>query len=142
MAPFHPAGDNPTLALERDLQLIDHLDRLPAGRLDASVPGTYGSMIDTLTHMIDADSRYLLRLRDPTPPLADDRVGVERHWTEACTQQRMKRECVLGAVQAVLVVHSSSPHHLAVVAGPLPIELTVGPPLSSKRPVVRNPNRS
>jgi uncharacterized damage-inducible protein DinB len=56
--------------------LIDHLDRLPAEQLDASVPGTYGSMIDTLTHMIDADSRYLLRLRDPTPPLAVDRVGI------------------------------------------------------------------
>jgi limonene 1,2-monooxygenase len=28
MAPFHPAGDNPTLALERDLDLIQHLDRL------------------------------------------------------------------------------------------------------------------
>ena len=28
MAPFHPAGDNPTLALERDLALIQHLDRL------------------------------------------------------------------------------------------------------------------
>jgi len=56
--------------------LIDHLGGLPGGKLDASVPGTYGSMIDTLTHMIDADSRYLLRLRDPTPPLADDRVGV------------------------------------------------------------------
>jgi limonene 1,2-monooxygenase len=28
MAPFHPAGENPTLALERDLALIAHLDRL------------------------------------------------------------------------------------------------------------------
>ena len=28
MAPFHPAGENPTLALERDLTLIEHLDRL------------------------------------------------------------------------------------------------------------------
>lgn len=28
MAPFHPAGQNPTLALERDLQLLEHLDRL------------------------------------------------------------------------------------------------------------------
>jgi len=28
MAPFHPAGQNPTLALERDLDLIVHLDRL------------------------------------------------------------------------------------------------------------------
>jgi limonene 1,2-monooxygenase len=28
MAPFHPAGENPTLALERDLELVEHLDRL------------------------------------------------------------------------------------------------------------------
>ena len=28
MAPFHPVGQNPTLALERDLQLIVHLDEL------------------------------------------------------------------------------------------------------------------
>jgi limonene 1,2-monooxygenase len=28
MAPFHAPGQNPTLALERDLQLIEHLDRL------------------------------------------------------------------------------------------------------------------
>ncbi|HEY2427797.1 MAG TPA: LLM class flavin-dependent oxidoreductase [Acidimicrobiales bacterium] len=28
MAPFHPAGQNPTLALERDLELICHLDAL------------------------------------------------------------------------------------------------------------------
>ena len=56
--------------------LIDHLDRLPAERLDASVPGTYGSMIDTLTHMIDGDTRYLQRLRDPSPPPAEDRVGI------------------------------------------------------------------
>ena len=28
MAPFHPVGQNPTLALQRDLELIQHLDRL------------------------------------------------------------------------------------------------------------------
>jgi limonene 1,2-monooxygenase len=28
MAPFHPAGQNPTLALERDLELIDLMDAL------------------------------------------------------------------------------------------------------------------
>ena len=28
MAPFHQAGENPTLAFERDLELIQHLDRL------------------------------------------------------------------------------------------------------------------
>src|SRR5947209_14382098 len=28
MAPFHRVGENPTLAMKRDLQLIDHLDYL------------------------------------------------------------------------------------------------------------------
>jgi len=28
LAPFHPAGENPTLAFQRDLELIAHLDRL------------------------------------------------------------------------------------------------------------------
>ena len=28
MAPFHPPGENPTLALQRDLELVEHLDRL------------------------------------------------------------------------------------------------------------------
>src|SRR4051794_34066281 len=28
MAPFHPAGENPTVALQRDLELVQHLDRL------------------------------------------------------------------------------------------------------------------
>ncbi len=28
MAPFHPAGENPTTALQRDLELVEHLDRL------------------------------------------------------------------------------------------------------------------
>jgi limonene 1,2-monooxygenase len=28
LAPFHPVGQNPTLALRRDLELIEHLDRL------------------------------------------------------------------------------------------------------------------
>ena len=28
MAPFHPVHQNVTLALERDLQLIEHLDRI------------------------------------------------------------------------------------------------------------------
>jgi limonene 1,2-monooxygenase len=28
LAPLHPAGENPTLALQRDLELVEHLDRL------------------------------------------------------------------------------------------------------------------
>ena len=32
LAPFHPAGENPTLALQRDLELVEHLDRLATTR--------------------------------------------------------------------------------------------------------------
>ncbi len=28
LAPFHPVGQNPTLALERDMALLEHLDAL------------------------------------------------------------------------------------------------------------------
>jgi limonene 1,2-monooxygenase len=28
LAPFHPAGENPTSALQRDLRLVEHLDEL------------------------------------------------------------------------------------------------------------------
>lgn len=53
--------------------LIGHLERLPRDRLDGTVPGTYGSILETLTHLVDADDRYLLRLRDPSSPPYEDR---------------------------------------------------------------------
>lgn len=56
--------------------LIDHLSVLPEERLDAAVPGTYGSMLQTLTHLVEADERYLIRLRDPSPPPYQDRGTV------------------------------------------------------------------
>ena len=39
MAPFHPTGQNPTLALERDLDLIEHLDRLGFHEIDVPDAG-------------------------------------------------------------------------------------------------------
>jgi len=56
--------------------LIDHLEAIPRERLDDAVPGTYGSMLETLTHLLEADDRYLVRLRDPSPPPYDDRGTV------------------------------------------------------------------
>jgi uncharacterized damage-inducible protein DinB len=56
--------------------LIDHLDAIPLERLDDAVPGTYGSMLETLTHLLEADDRYLRRLRDPDPVRKPDRGTV------------------------------------------------------------------
>jgi uncharacterized damage-inducible protein DinB len=41
------------------LRLIDHCAALPADRLQATVPGTYGTIERTLIHLVAADQRYL-----------------------------------------------------------------------------------
>lgn len=56
--------------------LIDHLDGLSETDLDAAIPGTFGGMLATLTHLLDADGRYLQRLDDPVPPPYEERGGV------------------------------------------------------------------
>ena len=53
-------------------RLIDHLGGLSRDRLDGAIPGTYGSILSTLTHLIDADERYLIRLSDPSPLSYED----------------------------------------------------------------------
>jgi len=53
-------------------RLISHLEGLPRERLDDAVPGTYGSILSTLTHLVDADGRYLLRLTTTSPPPYED----------------------------------------------------------------------
>jgi uncharacterized damage-inducible protein DinB len=69
-------------------RLIDALEQLDPGRLDARIDGTYGSTMQTLTHLVDADERYLQRLVTPTlasigdadtRPLADLRSEIQEH---------------------------------------------------------------
>lgn len=56
--------------------LMDRLEALPEAELDAEIPGTYGGMLTTLTHLVDADDRYLLRLERPEPPPYQERGAV------------------------------------------------------------------
>ena len=71
-------------------KLFDHLERLARERLDDAVPGTYGSILSTLTHLVDADGRYLLRLTTTSPspfedggsrPIATLRPEIDDHRT-------------------------------------------------------------
>jgi uncharacterized damage-inducible protein DinB len=41
------------------LRLIDHCRGLDEGLLDASMPGTYGSILDTLRHIVESEEGYL-----------------------------------------------------------------------------------
>lgn len=47
--------------------LIDFLSGLPAEKLDAGVPGTYGTIRDTLLHMVGSLARYHMALTGSAP---------------------------------------------------------------------------
>lgn len=51
--------------------LLEHCRTLPAERLALSAPGTYGSILDTLDHLVSSDRSYLSGLSGGgrTPPL-------------------------------------------------------------------------
>jgi uncharacterized damage-inducible protein DinB len=69
------------------LKLIDHCANLRPEQLAETVPGTYGSIMDTLVHLVGADQRYLSRMdglpaqprihETETATLADLRAAIE-----------------------------------------------------------------
>lgn len=61
-------------------QILDALDGLDDAALDATVPGTYGTMRTTIQHLIDSEASYLVRLTGvwPAHPWKDDaHVGLD-----------------------------------------------------------------
>jgi uncharacterized damage-inducible protein DinB len=50
-----------------NLHLIDVCTGLNHEHLDASVPGTYGTIRDTMLHLAGAEARYVSLLRDQAP---------------------------------------------------------------------------
>lgn len=54
------------------LRVIDACAALSAEQLDTTVPGTYGSIIDTMRHLVGADASYLFVLTGGESALIDD----------------------------------------------------------------------
>lgn len=54
------------------LRLLDTCDRLDADRLETEAPGTYGSIVETLRHLVAADSAYLFALTGGLVPTIDE----------------------------------------------------------------------
>jgi len=54
------------------IRLIDACMAMSPDRLSTSVPGTYGSIIETLRHMVSADSWYLYRLGGTDDPMSEE----------------------------------------------------------------------
>ena len=81
--------------------LIDALDQLDPERLDASVPGTYGSILQTLTHLIDADDRYLLRMTSTElPPSEQHRTQPLGQLRDRIRENRVRWNGMLDALDA------------------------------------------
>ena len=57
MAPFHPAGQNPTLALERDLELLVRLDELREFLLHDSATAARGVAQDNTIPLAEDNPR-------------------------------------------------------------------------------------
>lgn len=59
------------------LRLIDACRALSAEQVATNVPGTYGSILDTVRHIVGADSWYLFRITDDRSFLIDrDRMDL------------------------------------------------------------------
>jgi uncharacterized damage-inducible protein DinB len=57
------------------LELIDACDRLSADQLEPSVPGTFGSILATMRHLVSADRSYLALLVDGRLGEIDEESG-------------------------------------------------------------------
>ena len=74
-------------------RVIDACLELEPGQLETNVPGTYGSIIDTMRHTVGADCGYLYSLTGGTRPeieedqfdLAQLRAEIERNGPEWAT---------------------------------------------------------
>jgi uncharacterized damage-inducible protein DinB len=53
-------------------RLIDECASLTPEQLKTPAPGTYGSIIDTLRHLVSSDSWYLSFFRDQTAPIDEE----------------------------------------------------------------------
>jgi len=80
------------------LRLIDACSDLTEEQLETSLPGTYGSILETMRHLVGSDAWYLHRLSDQRHPtieeagmsLAELRSVIGRHgdaWREVLADE-------------------------------------------------------
>jgi uncharacterized damage-inducible protein DinB len=60
------------------VRLIEHCQTLDDAHLDATIPGTYGTIRDTLRHLVSAEENYCARVTGErvSPPLPDGPVPL------------------------------------------------------------------
>jgi uncharacterized damage-inducible protein DinB len=59
------------------MRVLDALDELSSEQLETAVPGTYGSILDTMRHIVGADCSYLfVTTRGRVPNVLEDRMDL------------------------------------------------------------------
>lgn len=118
------------------LRLIEHCQGLDDDQLDATIPGTFGSIRDTLRHLVDSEEGYFFgltgeRVSEPLPdepvPLRELAERIRRlgpRW-ELLTQDNEipGREVILwdgwrmmGAVPMAQAIHHADDHRSQVLS--------------------------
>ena len=78
-----------------NLHLLDVCARLDEAHLDATVPGTYGSIRDTLIHLFAAEARYVALLSDRQPDQSfNERTGFPG-WEQVRERARQSGEALI-----------------------------------------------
>jgi len=78
-----------------NLRLLDVCERLDDTQLERTVVGTYGSIRDTIVHLVAAEGRYAARLGDREPDRSfGERTGFST-WNEARERARQSGEALI-----------------------------------------------
>jgi uncharacterized damage-inducible protein DinB len=90
------------------LQLLDALEAFDAGAIDTGVPGTYGPIMRTFTHIADADDRYLQRLAQPVVPPFED------HGVQSIAELRIRAQANAPRWESALDSHEAGTLHARI----------------------------
>lgn len=86
------------------LRLLDACRSLTDDQLAASVPGTYGSILDTLRHTVGADCWYLLRLQGEHEAIDEESADLAALRDEMTAHHEAWTELLDAGVDAATVV--------------------------------------
>ena len=122
------------------LRLIDACLPLTREQLEAAVPGTYGSILETTRHLVEADTYYLAHLTsDPAREIDSSQMGLgelraemaadERTWTELLAadldpdvvvsdvdEEGYRRDASIG-VRIAQAIHHGTDHRSQICTG-------------------------
>jgi uncharacterized damage-inducible protein DinB len=89
------------------LRVLDACQALPPEQLDATAAGTYGSIVDTLRHVVAADNNYLFVLSGGRVPVIEDDV-----WDRMDLPELRARMADHAAEWSAVLAENPDPEHV------------------------------